>query len=90
MALRYPTLVALTLAVAASLQAAASPRAHRRAAVHPAPPPVAADRIYSKQALRRAKIVIELKLLEFQRERLERVRKAIMKNEPIEQLLKTP
>lgn len=90
MALRYPTVVALTLALAASLPAASSPRAHRRTVAHPARRPVAADEIYSKQALRRAKIVIELKLLEFRRERLERVRKAIMKNEPIEELLKTP
>lgn len=90
MALRYLAALTLTLALAASLPGSAK-REHRgRHRPHPSPPPVAADQIYSKQALRRAKIIVELKLLELRRERLERVRKAILNNVPIDDLLKQP
>lgn len=90
MALRYLAAFTLTLALAASLPGSAKRVHHRRHQVHPSPPPVAADQIYSKRALRRAQMILELKLLELRRERLERVRKAILNNVPIDDLLKQP
>lgn len=90
MALRYLAAFTLTLALAASLPGSAK-RAHRgRHKPQPTPSPVAADQIYSKRALRQAKIILELKLLELRRERLERVRKAILNHVPIDDLLKQP
>lgn len=44
--------------------------------------------IYSRRALRRARIILELKLLELRSERLERVRKAIERHIPIDQIFK--
>jgi hypothetical protein len=87
MAFRYLAAFTLTLALAASLPGSAKRVHHRRHKAHPSPPPMAADQIYSKQALRRAKMILELKLLELRRERLERVRKAILDHVPIEQIL---
>ncbi len=47
-----------------------------------------ADEIYSRRALRRARIILQLKLLELRSERLERVRKALERHIPIDKLLK--
>jgi hypothetical protein len=87
---RYRAALALTLALAASLPAAArAPRRHHRdvpatAAAMPA------DALYSARALRRVRTILQLKLWELRRERLERIRKALEKNVPVEQLLKMP
>ncbi len=88
---RYLAALALTLALAASLPAAADPPKHHRASRHrlAAAPPTAAE-LYSRRALRRVRIILELKLLELRRERLDRVRRAIEARVPIEELLKTP
>lgn len=93
MALRYPTVLALTLALAASLPAAARPPHHRHERISGtsrALPALPASELYSKRALRRARTILELKLLELRRERLERVRKAIANRLPIDELLKLP
>lgn len=85
---RYPAAVALTLMILiAAPGVAAKGVRHRR---HPAatPPPRASD-LYSARALRRARIILQLKLMELRAERLERVRKAIEKNVPIDDILKT-
>jgi hypothetical protein len=85
---RYLAALALTLALAASLPAAARVprhgRTHRTAAGHGISP----ASLYSSRALRRARTILQLKLLELREERLERVRKAIEKRVPIDQLLK--
>jgi hypothetical protein len=53
-------------------------------------PAVNASDLFSRQALRRTRIILQLKLLELRSERLERVRKAIEKGIPIDELLKDP
>jgi hypothetical protein len=87
---RYRAALALTLALAASLPAAARVPRHRHPVAGGSGPPVSADALYSRRALRRARTILELKLLELRREHLERVRKAIEKNVPVDELLKTP
>lgn len=90
---RYRAALALTLALTASLPAGARvPRhrhtTHRRATAATASVP--AEDLYSRRALRRARIILELKLMELRSERLERVRKALEKHVPIDELLKGP
>lgn len=87
MSLRYRAAMTLTLVIALGAPAAGKPP---RAAV-PAPnvsPPPAADVLYSRRALRRARTVLQLKLLELREQRLERVRKAIERGLPVDELLK--
>lgn len=52
--------------------------------------PAPVESLYSRRALRRARIILELKLLELRSERLERVRKAIEKHAAIDELLNEP
>jgi hypothetical protein len=89
MSLRYRAAVALTLAVAAWMPADARgphhPHANRRKP--PASAPISPRDLYSNRALRRVRIILELKLMELRSERLERVRKAIEQHIPIDQLL---
>ncbi len=87
MFLRYLAALLLTLAVTAPGASAA--KTIRRAQCTPrAPRPhVQIDDLYSRRALRRARILLQLKLLELRSERLERVRKAIEQSVPIERLL---
>jgi hypothetical protein len=93
MAIRYRAALALTLAFCLPVAAAAARPAHRQhkhaqsAAISAS---ISAADLYSRRALRRARIILELKLLELRSERLDRVRKAIEKHIPIDQLLKTP
>lgn len=92
MAPRYRAALALTLALAVCLPAAAHParkRHGKRRATTPALTLSAGD-LFSRRALRRARIILELKLLELRAERLERVRKAIEKHAPLDDLLKMP
>jgi hypothetical protein len=74
------------------LCAAASPAATTHAKKHGAAQEPAAqrpvvDQLYSARALRRARTILQLKLLELRSERLERVRKAIESGVPIDVLL---
>jgi hypothetical protein len=73
---RYRAALALT----SLLTIAASPGHHRHAhhARHPnlATPPAGIE-IYSRRALRRARIILQLKLLELHQLQLDRVRRAI-------------
>ena len=90
MAPRYRAALALTLALAASIAAGAAVPKHRHTAFRKAPAaaaPLPADEIYSRRALRKARIILELKLMELRAERLERVRKAIERHIPIDKLL---
>jgi hypothetical protein len=52
--------------------------------------PLSAQAVFSRHALRQARIILQLKLLELRSERLDRVKKAIEAHEPLEQLLKEP
>lgn len=88
MILRYIAASALTLAVALLLTAGSAART-RRPRTRTAPAPRASD-IYSARALRRARIILQLKLLELREERLDRVRKAIERHLPVNELLKQP
>lgn len=47
-----------------------------------------AEDLYSRRALKRARTILELKLMELRAEHLERLRKALEKHLPIDQLLK--
>jgi hypothetical protein len=86
MPLRYSVALALTLALtgAAARTSARQPAGLTTQLVTPA------AQIYSRRALRRARIILQLKLLELRRERLERVRKALEHHAPIEQILNLP
>ncbi|HEX5273657.1 MAG TPA: hypothetical protein VFW34_00080 [Candidatus Rubrimentiphilum sp.] len=75
---RYRTVLALT----SLCLLAAAPAAHHRHARHSrhpnlAPPAAAAIEIYSRRALRRARIILQLKLMELREEQLDRVRRAV-------------
>jgi hypothetical protein len=84
---RYRAGLALTLALAASLPTAACV-ARRHDAHRNAVPAVSPQTLYSSRALRRARTILQLKLLELRREHLDRVRKAIEQNVPLDELLK--
>lgn len=86
---RYRAALALTLTFAACLPAAARMPYHRHTtgAAKPAAAAPAALGVYSRRALRQARIILQLKLLELRSERLERVRKAIEKHLPVDELL---
>lgn len=89
---RYLAVLTLTLALTASLPAAARTPRHGHPVRRTAPiaASVSAEDLYSRRALRRARIILQLKLMELRSERLERVRKAIEKHVPIDELLKDP
>lgn len=74
---RYRAVLALT----SLCLLAAAPAAHHRHARHSRHPnftaPAAGIEIYSRRALRRARIILELKLLELHQLQLDRVRQAV-------------
>jgi len=82
---RYSAALALTLALGSASPAPARP--------HPKPAPAAASAtardLYSIRALRRAKIILQLKLLELRAQHLDRVRRAVERRIPVEELLKS-
>jgi hypothetical protein len=82
---RYPAVVALTSLVL--LGATFAPhRPHRRLPI--AAQGLRADEIFSTRALRRARTILQLKLLELREVRLERVRRALERGIPIDTILK--
>lgn len=88
MAPRYRAALALTLALAATLAASAALPKHRHRGGKTEPASrLTADELYSRRALRKARIILELKLMELRAERLERVRKALERHLPIDKLL---
>lgn len=88
MILRYIAASALTLAAALLLTAGSAAHArHPRESVPP-PAPSAALRLYSSHALRQARIILQLKLLELREERLERVRKALQRHANVDEILR--
>jgi hypothetical protein len=92
---RYRAALALTLAALAAAAPALPARLHHRhktpSHTHIATAPLPRiDEIYSRTALRRARILLQLKLLELRSEHLERVRKAIEERLPVDDILKSP
>ena len=84
---RYRAALALTslLLLAAASGHHHHPARHR----HPSlASPAAGIELYSRRALRRAKIILQLKLLELHEEQLDGVRRAIERHAPI--ILPTP
>ena len=61
---------------------AAAKSAHPTA--RPSLRPIAPEAVYARRALRRARLIIEMRMLEFRKERLECVRQAILRNLPPE------
>jgi hypothetical protein len=90
MSLRYPAALALTLAVVLSARGVAAKAGHRHHIVPLGTPAPNVRDLYSQRALRRAKTILQLKLLELRQERLERLRKAIERRIPVNELLKQP
>jgi len=88
MASRYRAALALTsLLLLGCLQARPhhAARAPRGPVNRTMPAP---SEIYSRRALRRARTILQLELLSLREERLERIRKALERRIPIDQLLK--
>jgi len=73
-------LAALCCCFLSTPPAAAAKGAHPTA--RPSLAPIAPEALYARRALRRARLIIELRLLEFRKERLECVRQAILRNLP--------
>jgi hypothetical protein len=83
---RYRAVLALTSLCL--LAASANHHRHARHSRHPnLTPPAAGIEIYSRRALRRARIILQLKLLELREEQLDRVRRAVERGIPIDRLL---
>jgi len=82
---RYSAALALTLA----LGSAGPVPAHPHPGPSSRPAVVDARGLYSMRALRRAKIILQLKLLELRAEHLERVRRAVERRIPVDELLKS-
>lgn len=88
MILRYLAASALTLAAALLLTAGSAAHGRHRPKPSATLPPSAALRLYSTHALRQARIILQLKLLELREERLERVRKALQRHANIDEILR--
>jgi hypothetical protein len=85
MNVRYPAALLLTSLMVASPTAAAGQRPHP----HPGPPGAYGPSLYSPRALRRAKLLLQFRMLELRKARLERVRKAIEDRIPVDDLLRS-
>jgi hypothetical protein len=83
----YRAALALTSVL---LLAASPPHRHPHHRHHHAQPAPAANAIYSRRALREARTILQLKLLELRSERLERARKVIERRLPLDELFKEP
>ena len=88
MSLRYRAgLVLTSLLLLGAAGGPAKTGHHHLSQLQTAQPLLAGD-IYSRRALRRARIILQLKLLELRSERLERVRKAIERHIPMDRIFK--
>jgi hypothetical protein len=76
MSVRYLAAVALTLAALLCVSAAAAKVPRHRPKTPPSPRPAVLE-LYSQRELRKARIILQLKLLELREQRLERVRRAV-------------
>lgn len=85
MNVRYLAALLLTSLTAAAPAPAAGQRPHLRCQASSAYGPS----LYSARALRRAKILLQFRMLELRKARLERVRKAIEDRVPVDDLLRS-
>lgn len=87
MSIRYRAAVALTLAATLGSLPAAAKSSHHAKGRKPGVPSSVSE-LYSRRALNRTKIILQLEMLELRSEHLERVRRAIEQHLPVDQLLK--
>lgn len=85
MNVRYPAALLLTSLMVACPAAAARQRPHPR----PVPASAYGSSLYSPRALRRAKLLLQFRMLELRKARLDRVRKAIEQRVPVDELLRS-
>jgi len=83
---RYRAALALTSLLL--LAAASGHHRHSHAKRPSLAQPPAGIELYSRRALRRARIILQLKLLELHEEQLDRVKRAVQRRVPINDLLK--
>ena len=89
MPLKWRACLALASIIVLTQPASASDKRKPARATTPAQR-YAGVEVYSRRALRRARTILLLKLFELREARLERVRKAIERRLPIEQILDKP
>lgn len=94
MPIAYRAIAALTslLLFPVPLRAASAHRPRANPAAHRQPAAAAefSTALYSRRALRRARIILQMKLWELKSARLERVEKALKRHIPLDELLKMP
>ena len=86
---RYRARVAMTSVVLALGLWGAAPRAHETPHAGPAAKQSVTDpdALYSARALRRARLIVQLQLLELRKAHLERVRRAIEAHLPVDRII---
>ncbi len=75
-------LLAMLLAARAPGAAAPAPPPSPRPSARPSPAALTPDQLFSRRALRRARLLIEMRLLQLRDERLECVRRALLRRLP--------
>jgi hypothetical protein len=79
--MRLFLLIAL-IALLGSAAPAASPVAQSHATVSPSPAPLTPEELFSRRALRRARLLIQMRVMQFREERLECIRAALRRRLP--------
>ena len=72
------TLISMLLALSGPPQAAAT----AAPAASPSPPALSPDELYSRRALRRARLLIQMRMMQLRDERLECIREALLERLP--------
>ena len=72
----------LLVALLASTAPAASPVAQSHATARPSPAPLTPEDLFSRRALRRARLLIQMRVMQFREERLECIRAALRRRLP--------
>jgi hypothetical protein len=72
----------LLIALLASPTAAASPVGPSHATARPSPAPLTPEELFSRRALRRARLLIQMRVMQFREERLECIREALRRRLP--------
>jgi hypothetical protein len=72
----------LLIALLASPAPAASPVAQSHSTASPSPAPLTPEELFSRRALRRARLLIQMRVMQFREERLECIRAALRRRLP--------
>jgi len=72
----------LLMALLASTAPVASPVAQSHATAVPSPAPLTPEELFSRRALRRARLLIQMRVMQFREERLECIRAALQRRLP--------